>query len=47
MAPICDLSDHHLLLLPDELFSVGVIRQIVTLNLRRNSLQFRPSNEVN
>ncbi|VIO92581.1 Uncharacterized protein BM_BM8058 [Brugia malayi] len=46
MAPICDLSDHRLLLLPDELFSVGVIRQIVTLNLRRNSLQFRPSNQI-
>ncbi|VDM14519.1 unnamed protein product [Wuchereria bancrofti] len=46
MAPICDLSDHRLLLLPDELFSVGVNRQIVTLNLRRNSLQFRPSNQI-
>ncbi|CAG9536191.1 unnamed protein product [Cercopithifilaria johnstoni] len=46
MAPNCDLSDHRLLLLPDELFSVGVIRQIVTLNLRRNSLQFRPSNQI-
>ncbi|VDK70361.1 unnamed protein product [Onchocerca ochengi] len=46
MAPVCDLSDQRLLLLPDELFSVGVIRQIVTLNLRRNSLQFRSSNQI-
>ncbi|VDO72966.1 unnamed protein product [Onchocerca flexuosa] len=46
MAPICDLSDQRLLLLPDKLFSVGVNRQIVTLNLRRNSLQFRPSNQI-
>ncbi|EFO23985.2 hypothetical protein LOAG_04501 [Loa loa] len=46
MAPNCDLSDHRLLLLPDELFSVSVIRQIITLNLRRNSLQFRPNNQI-
>uniref|UniRef100_A0A915PXJ7 PPM-type phosphatase domain-containing protein n=1 Tax=Setaria digitata TaxID=48799 RepID=A0A915PXJ7_9BILA len=46
MAPACDLSDHRLLLLPVELFSVGVNRQIITLNLRRNSLQFRPSNQI-
>lgn len=47
MAPNCDLSDHRLLLLPAELFSVAAVRQIVTLNLRKNSLQFRPSNQVN
>lgn len=46
MAPSCDLSDHRLLLLPDELFLVGVNRQIVSLNLRRNSLQYRPSNQA-
>lgn len=46
MAPSCDLSDHRLLLLPDELFSVNTSRQIVSLNLRRNSLQYRPNNQV-
>ncbi|VDK72014.1 unnamed protein product, partial [Litomosoides sigmodontis] len=46
MAPNCDLSDHRLLLLPAELFSVASVRQIVTLNLRKNSLQFRPSNQI-
>ncbi|VDM97626.1 unnamed protein product [Thelazia callipaeda] len=46
IAPSCDLSDHRLLLLPDELFSVNVNRQVSTLNLRRNSLQFRPKNQI-
>ncbi|VDK28063.1 unnamed protein product [Gongylonema pulchrum] len=46
LAPSCDLSDRRLLLLPDQLFSSTVNRQIVSLNLRHNSLQYRPSNQV-
>ncbi|KHN77064.1 Protein phosphatase PHLPP-like protein [Toxocara canis] len=46
MAPSCDLSDQGLLFLPDRLFSVGVERQIISLNLRRNSLVLRPNDEV-
>ncbi|TKR77402.1 hypothetical protein L596_018385 [Steinernema carpocapsae] len=38
MVPHCDLSDKHLLFLPDQLFSIGSQRMITSLNLRRNSL---------
>uniref|UniRef100_A0A915BNH5 PPM-type phosphatase domain-containing protein n=1 Tax=Parascaris univalens TaxID=6257 RepID=A0A915BNH5_PARUN len=40
------LSDQRLLFLPDRLFSIGVERQIISLNLRRNSLVLRPNNEI-
>lgn len=46
VAPTCDLSDQRLQFLPDQLFSVGVDRHIISLNLRRNSLQMRPGSEV-
>ena len=46
MAPSCDLSEQKLLFLPDRLFSVGVDRQILTLNLRRNSLQHKINSQV-
>uniref|UniRef100_A0A1I7ZCU3 PPM-type phosphatase domain-containing protein n=1 Tax=Steinernema glaseri TaxID=37863 RepID=A0A1I7ZCU3_9BILA len=42
MVPHCDLSDRHLLFLPDQLFSVGSQRLITSLNLRRNSLMSKP-----
>ncbi|VDK26608.1 unnamed protein product [Anisakis simplex] len=46
MTPTCDLSDQRLLFLPDRLFSVGVERHIVSLNLRRNSLILRPNKQI-
>ncbi|KAK0416541.1 hypothetical protein QR680_012550 [Steinernema hermaphroditum] len=46
MVPHCDLSDKHLLFLPDQLFSVGSQRMITSLNLRRNSLMSKPSSKA-
>uniref|UniRef100_A0A158R576 PPM-type phosphatase domain-containing protein n=1 Tax=Syphacia muris TaxID=451379 RepID=A0A158R576_9BILA len=43
IAPSCDLSEQRLLFLPDRLFCVGVDKQILSLNLRRNSLQHKTS----
>uniref|UniRef100_A0A0N4Z6F1 PPM-type phosphatase domain-containing protein n=1 Tax=Parastrongyloides trichosuri TaxID=131310 RepID=A0A0N4Z6F1_PARTI len=41
MVPNCDLSDRYLVYLPEYLFATGKNRNIVNINLRRNSLVTR------
>ncbi|CAJ0580611.1 unnamed protein product, partial [Mesorhabditis spiculigera] len=41
VSPTCDLSDQRLVLIPDAVFSAAHVAQITSLNLRKNSLQFR------